>query len=519
MLLAASVGCSGARPAAPWHRVGAPTVAPPDHPGAASASVLLDPQAVRVENARPGADWLVHRADRTGAVAGYASSDSVRPGESVELHLHSTRGPLRVEGFRIGWYGGTEGRRVFDRGGVRVAPTGPPVMVAAATRTVAAGWPVTLRVPTGGWLPGDYLFRLTDPTGVQSWVPETVRSSSAVGAVVLLNATTTWQAYNAWGGWSLYHGPRGGYATRAFAVSTQRPYDFGAGGGDFVGDERPLVALAEQLDLPLAYETSTSLDADPQLLDGARAVISLGHDEYWSTRMRNAVEGARSHGTNVAFLGANAVYRHVRFVADPNRADRLEVDYKDGSDPIRALDPSEVTTQWRSAHPARPESVLTGAYYQCNGVKGDLTAVDDTSWLTRGLVAVGQRLPGMLGDEYDQVVRGVPEPGPLEVLFHSPLTCRGRRGAADAVYYSTPTGAGGFDAGTSSFVCALAAQCAQPAGNTPANARLVHALLTRLLRAFAAGPAGRAHPARDTAATYEERRRPSVLPSPDLNRG
>jgi hypothetical protein len=45
-------------------------------------------------------------------------------------------------------------------------------------------------------------------------------------------------------------------------------------------------------------------------------VISLGHDEYWSPAMRHTVEGARDAGTNLAFLGANAVYWRVRFSGD-----------------------------------------------------------------------------------------------------------------------------------------------------------------------------------------------------------
>lgn len=49
------------------------------------------------------------------------------------------------------------------------------------------------------------------------------------------------------------------------------------------------------------------------MLDGARAVISLGHDEYWTPQQRDAVTKARDAGVNVAFLGANACYRRIRF--------------------------------------------------------------------------------------------------------------------------------------------------------------------------------------------------------------
>ena len=55
--------------------------------------------------------------------------------------------------------------------------------------------------------------------------------------------------------------------------------------------------------------TSTSTRA----CSGARAVVSLGHDEYYSQAMRNALLAARNAGANLAFLGANSIYRHIRF--------------------------------------------------------------------------------------------------------------------------------------------------------------------------------------------------------------
>nr|WP_045877289.1 N,N-dimethylformamidase beta subunit family domain-containing protein [Pseudofrankia sp. DC12] len=76
-------------------------------------------------------------------------------------------------------------------------------------------------------------------------------------------------------------------------MSFDRPYDLGDGAADFTGNEEPPVALAERLGLPLGYATDVDLDADPQLLDGARAVISLGHDEYYSRAMREPARAGR----------------------------------------------------------------------------------------------------------------------------------------------------------------------------------------------------------------------------------
>ena len=40
-------------------------------------------------------------------------------------------------------------------------------------------------------------------------MPYVVSSPTAAGTVALVAPVTTWQAYNAWGGYSLYEGPAG----------------------------------------------------------------------------------------------------------------------------------------------------------------------------------------------------------------------------------------------------------------------------------------------------------------------
>ena len=45
-----------------------------------------------------------------------------------------------------------------------------------------------------------------------------------------------------------------------------------------------------------AYVTSMDIAADPRLLDGASALVSLGHDEYWTPQERANVTAARDTG-------------------------------------------------------------------------------------------------------------------------------------------------------------------------------------------------------------------------------
>jgi hypothetical protein len=285
-------------------------------------------------------------------------------------------------------------------------------------------------------------------------------------------------------------------------VSFDRPYQAKdmQGAGDFLFFELPLVRFAEAAGLPLGYATDVDLHADPHLLDGARAVVTLGHDEYWSTAMRQHTTAARDQGVNVAFLGGNEIYRHIRFEPTATGPDRLEVNYKSFTDdPYHLTNPLEATPQWRSPPFPRPESVLLGNYYQCNPVHGDLVAADDTHWLLTGIVRNGQKLPGLVGNEYERVDLTVPTPRPIEVLFHSPVTCRGRADFADASYYTTPSGAAVFSAGTQYWICALDPGCPQDGGDRTAH-DAVSAITLRLFRAYAEGPAGRAHPAVDNLA-------------------
>ncbi len=84
---------------------------------------------------------------------------------------------------------------------------------------------------------------------------------------------------------SYIHTPTGGtFADRARIVSFDRPYDhdWASGAADLVGNEIPVIYQAEQLGLDVTYWTDVDLHARPQLLDNHRALISLGHDEYWS---------------------------------------------------------------------------------------------------------------------------------------------------------------------------------------------------------------------------------------------
>jgi len=453
------------------------------------------------ENKRPGTSaWRIADPGAPDAIDGYADQQSVLPGQSFRLYVSTTAKSFRVQVFRFGWYQGHQARLVW---------TSPPtrgrrqtaVRITAGTHMVTAPWRPSLTITTAGWPPGSYLLRLDASGGAERYVPITVRSVSTAGAVVILNDNTTWQAYNAWGGYSLYQGPDGLPRDRGYAVSFDRPYDQN-GAGRFLFFDQAAIALAEKTGVPLAYETDVDIDQHPGLLTGARAVITLGHDEYYSLAMRNAILSARNAGTNLAFLGANAIYRHIRF-AD---GDRVIICYKVAAiDPLFGKDNADTTQQWRDPPEPRPESVITGVFYECNPVSAPWVVYDPSSWIFAGTGAYrGERFAGLVGPEYDRLNPAVPFPRPMQVLAHSPLTCDGSSTFSDSVYYTVASGAGVFASGTMRWVCAMRGpHCGH--GLTRAAERFVDRATQNLLRAFAAGPAGRSHPARDNLAQVQPR--------------
>ncbi|WP_368073327.1 N,N-dimethylformamidase beta subunit family domain-containing protein [Streptomyces griseus] len=430
---------------------------------------------------------------RPGSVVGYTDKSSVLPGERFGLYVSTTSPGFRVSAYRVGWYGGAQARLVWRSGTLDGRVQGPSHLI-PATRTVRAGWERTVEVRTDGWPEGAYLLRLDASAGPQRYIPLIVRSRSAAGKTLLIHAPATWQAYNLWGGYSLYAGADGQYATRALAVSFDRPYD-GDGAEKFLVYERAAVVLAERLGIPLAYTTGLDIHSDPSVLEGATAAVSLGHDEYWTPEQRQYLSRARDAGTNLAFLGANTCFRRIRLESGPGGEGRTVVCYKSDyqDDPLYPRRPALVTTDFRSAPAAAPESLVTGVLYEGYPTDAPYVVHNAEHWLFAGTgVKRGDSFPHLVGVEYDRVVPEALPRAPIEIVAHSPLTCNGKESYSDSAYYAVSSGAGVFASGTMRWVEALMAGSGDNGTDHGMDAR-TGAFVTRttenLLRAFAEGPA------------------------------
>jgi hypothetical protein len=261
------------------------------------------------------------------------------------------------------------------------------------------------------------------------------------------------------------------------------------------------------MNIPVSYLANTDLERDPAILQGARAYVSLGHDEYWTRAMRDAVVAARDTGTNLAFLGANTMYWRIRLQSNIDDVPgRVVVGYKWDSrdnDPLYASDPTSATTRWRDAPSPEPENAVTGMQYECYPVDADHRVVSPRWWGFRDTgVTNGTAFPHLVGPEADRVYPIDTTPRPLRVLSYSPYSCRGVGTSSQSTYYTTPSGAAVFNAGTLRWVCAISQPCgsAQLAKETNLFVRQV---TRNVLRTYARGPAGLTRPAHDNVADFD----------------
>jgi hypothetical protein len=413
--------------------------------------------AVVVENARAGTvAW--NRPQAGAGVDAYASEVSVLPGGSIHLHVSTTpAAPYRIEIYRLGWYGGAGGRLVgcspdcagSEPGAARTVPQPDP-----ATGLLRLTWPVTDTIPVGAdWVSGYYYVDVVlaggPNTGAVRHVPVVVLADPARHAAILAQASVnTWQAYNAWGGVSLYtrYGQRAGSH-----VSFDRPYDLSHQGPGWW--ELAAVHFLERHGYDVSYTTDVDTDRDPASLLGHALVMVLGHDEYWTHTMRDAFERARDAGVDLAFLGGNIGYWQARYTDDR----RTLVEYRN-----RRLDPGPAqalkTATFRSLIPPRPECSLTGVGYGAIGDSHDytVTATARTDrWFHHTGLTPGSTLRTLVGYEWDGIKPGCPAGGVTDLFhydgLHGSRAQEGSRSNADAVRYTAPSGARVFAAGSLQF--------------------------------------------------------------------
>lgn len=425
------------------------------------------------ENCRPGTPgWRLSRSD--GRIEGFFTATSVNRGESLTLKVRTADPEYHVEVYRTGYYDDVGARLVHRTAPRRGGAQTEPRRDARTGLVSAANWSVSERFDTTDWPSGVYLAKLVSSAGSDDHAIVVVREDERASDALYLVSDTTYQAYNYWGGFSLYAGEN---EPRAVQVSFDRPYSNSAHNQAdwYLRAEHALVRWLEAEGYDVTYAGAFDVHRHGLGRLGRRsAVISGGHNEYWSQRMRDAHEGAVAKGTHLCVMGANTAYWRVRFAPDPwtDEPDRTMVCYKDGEVSLTTLgegpvrDPDTPTGLWRDPHGAnQPENALLGVMY----VGQDLTgyspftvpprSAHDPLWRDAGLdasttTAIGRELVGW---EWDAIVDNGRTPPGIRTVAATPVNGQlmgadGSPGEGDAVAHSTiyraGSGAWVFAAGT-----------------------------------------------------------------------
>ena len=479
----------------------------------ADGVVIPTSAAIVAENARTGHAWWVTTPQQAGDIEGYASQVSAVRGDTVTLFVSTKASQFHVEAYRMGYYQGIGGRLIWQSAEVRGIRQAPPRLI-HPTNTIECQWTPSLTVTIDAhWPPGTYLLKLVGATNEQQFIPLCVRDDASRAAIVIQQSVTTWQAYNRWGGYSLYYGnhngalsfthaPAGGtYDDRARIVSFDRPYDhdWATGAADYIGNEFPVVYQAERLGLDVTYWTDLDLHARPNLLTRHKAMVSLGHDEYWSSPMRDGAALALAGGVNLAFLGANACFRQIRLEPSPLGPDRHQVCYKSAAeDPMTGRNDALVTVNWPQPPVSRPEAELIGSTYQDIEASADMVVTDPSSWVVAGTgLTPNKALPRVVQGEFDRYVPGGGGPVNLDVIAHSIVPNRSNN-YSDVIWYTVAGGGGVFATGNASWVGALSDSTLVPPNLVPDPIPGVTAPLLRIMEnvysVIGSGPASLSRP-------------------------
>ncbi len=400
-------------------------------------------------------------------VEGYTAHRSYEPSDTVALCLSVTRtgflgdvvpgdDPL-VATVTVRRVGATP-TDVWSTSDVRVEPHPIPDRAAA----LGAEWPVAVEVPVAEtWEPGWYEIELVtrDPAGA----PATTHAGFAVRAptgrprssMLLVLATNTWNAYNDWGGHNLYTGETQASFARPWAkglvhrddafihrnanpdpvpdadasrwtryILDQRvsPWSGCAGWPSW---EAMFAEWCERNGISLDVAVNLDLAERPDVTDGHRLLLSVGHDEYWSWEMRDTVEAHIASGGNAAFLSGNTAFWQVRSVDEGTAM----VCHKVLDDPLpHGTPPERRTSMWSDPRIGRPETEMTGVSFTRGGYSrigqgaprgaGGYTVWRPDHWLLAGtgfrygdLLGAAHTIVGYECDGCTMTLRdGLPEP-------------------------------------------------------------------------------------------------------------
>lgn len=399
--------------------------------GRASAGPCDAPvvNAIVCENSKSGTARSTWDVTGSGSanIQGFTTDISVNVGETVRFKVDTPATGYRLDIYRLGWYGGNGARKIITVNPSAPLPQNQPDCNADDANTglidcsnwaESASWPVPANAVSGY-----YIAKLvrTDGTSGSSHVAFIVRNDASTSKMLMQSSDTTWQAYNEYGGNSLYEGEPVG---RAYKVGYNRPFTTrGDNPEDWLFNaEYPMLRFLERNGYDVTYTTNVDTARRGNLIKNHQVFLSVGHDEYWSGEMRTNVEAARDAGVNLAFFSGNELFWKTRWenggMSGEGAPYRTVVTYKETLDHAKTdpAGPAMWTGTWRDprfsppADGGKPENSLTGQQFKANCCTTDMkvNSVDGKMRFWRNTraatLAAGTETTlgsGLLGYEWD----------------------------------------------------------------------------------------------------------------------
>ena len=295
----------------------------------------------------------------------------------------------------MGYYGGDGARLIASiTPNISVSQNQPACNTNTVTGLVDCGnWGVsaTWNVPTTA-VSGVYFAHIyTAGDTHENQIPFVVTNNASTSNVVFMTSDETWQAYNDWGGYSLYTGDATGSPWccspldpgRAVQVSYNRPFAtrFDTPGGQdfFFSMEFPMIEFLEENGYDVTYvsEADVSAPGAASMLEQHKVFMNAGHSEYWDAGARANVTAARNAGVNLAFFTGNTMWWKTRWANSQygNEPYRTLITYKESLDSAQSdpADPPTWTGAWRDPRftasgddGGQPENALTGQLWTVN---------------------------------------------------------------------------------------------------------------------------------------------------------
>ena len=348
---------------------------------------------IACENQLPGTPqsvWDVGSND--SYIQGFADPFSVNVGGSINFKIQTAASSYSIDIYRMGYYGG-DGARLIQS--IPATAQNQPAcntntvtgLVDCGNWSVSATWNVPATAVSGVYFAHIY----TSGTTHENQIPFVVTNNASTSNTVFMTSDETWQAYNDWGGYSLYTGNATGSPWccgalnpgRATQVSYNRPFNtryVNTGGQDFFFSmEFPMIEFLEENGYDVSYvsEANVSAPGAASMLEQHKMLLNAGHSEYWDAGARANLTTARDAGVNVALFTGNTMWWKTRWANSQygNEAYRTLITYKESLDSTQSdpSDPPTWTGAWRDPRftssgddGGQPENALTGQLWTVN---------------------------------------------------------------------------------------------------------------------------------------------------------